>query len=62
MSQVNYEPIAISILNNLEQDIQTVLDASIPNKSQNRAASKMAADHFWRARALYVEATDKKTA
>ena len=36
----------IGLLNNLEDDIQTVIDASVPNKAQNRAASKMAADYF----------------
>ena len=40
----------LSSLDKLEDYIQTVLDASIPNKAQNRAASKMAAGYFQRAR------------
>lgn len=40
----------INILNNLEENIKTVVDASVPNKQQNKAAQKLAADHFWDAR------------
>ena len=40
----------INLLNNLEDDIKTVVDASVPNKIQNRAAQKMSADYFFQAR------------
>lgn len=42
--------LALDILNNLEDDIKTVIDASVPNKIQNRAALKMSGDYFFRAR------------
>jgi hypothetical protein len=45
----------ISLLNNLEEDIKTVIDASVPNKAQNRAAQKMAADYFFRVRNDVIE-------
>ena len=45
----------ISLLNNLQDDIQVVLDASIPNKAQNRAASKMAGSYFLNARQVVVD-------
>jgi len=37
----------IILLNNLEDDIKTVIDASVPNKIQNRAALKMSGDYFF---------------
>lgn len=40
---------------NLEADIKTVVDASVPNKQQNRAAQKMVADYFWKARNRLLE-------
>ena len=52
-------PITISILNHLEEDIQNVVNASIPNKQQNRAAAILVSDHFRRARYLYEEAIQK---
>ena len=40
----------IDLLTNLEDDIKIVIDASVPNKQQNRASQKMAADYFFKAR------------
>lgn len=40
----------IDLLNNLEDDIKTVIDASVPNKTQNRASLKMSSDYFFHAR------------
>lgn len=48
---------AIQLLCNLEDDIQTVIDASVPNKIQNRASSKMSGTYFMNARNLVREAT-----
>ena len=46
----------INLLNNLEDDIKTVIDASVPNKIQNRAALKMSGEYFLRARQDVIEA------
>lgn len=53
-TSVHFEPLVITILNNLEDEIKIVLDASIPNKQQNRAAQKMSADYFFKARNEYM--------
>lgn len=45
----------IGLLNNLEDEIQVVLDASVPNKIQNRAASKMSGAYFFSARSSVTE-------
>ena len=41
---------AVTYLYSLEEEIKTVIEASVPNKTQNRAALKMSSEYFSRAR------------
>lgn len=50
----------ISFINNLEDEIKTVIDASVPNKHQNRAAQKMASDRFFQTRTYICNRLEKQ--
>jgi len=60
VNQGPIQPLFVSILDNLEKEIQMVIDASVPNKLQNRAAKKMSADYFEKSRNTCVELSGAK--
>ncbi len=50
----------IDLFNSLEDEIKTVIDASVPNKIQNKAAQKVAAGYFFQYRQYVADYLERK--